>query len=195
MIPKAFTRGFLHTIVNLVLFSTVAFGQIQRDLVSGNLIQFNDNGVWCWYQDERAVVDTAGRRLMVGSVANNRGVGGSSRDGDIDVVFFDFQSRMSQRFTLAKGNSNFSGSDDHNAPAFLVRPDGKYLTGCTGTTTTTTPTTACTTAAFGDRNRCSIGVSSGPAASISRPPIPISFTSQQRAALTTSPEATTRARI
>jgi hypothetical protein len=115
--------------ITLTLFiSTDSFGQNGRDLVRGNLIQFNDNGAWCWYQDERAVVDTVAGRLVIGSIANNRGVGGTARDGDVDVVFFDLQSRISQRTLLAKGNSNFNGSDDHNAPAFLIRPDGKYLT-------------------------------------------------------------------
>lgn len=114
--------------IALTLFIRVAaVGQTGRDLVRGNLIQFNDNGAWCWYQDERAVVDTVSGRLVVGSIANNRGVGGSVRDGDVDVVFFDLQSEGSQRILLAKGNSNFYGSDDHNAPAFLIRPDGKYL--------------------------------------------------------------------
>ncbi len=31
---------------------------VPRDQVNGNLIQFSDNGAWCWYQDERSVVDT-----------------------------------------------------------------------------------------------------------------------------------------
>ena len=115
-------------VVTFTLFTgTISFSQTGRDLVKGNLIQFNDNGAWCWYQDERAVVDSINGRLIIGSIANNRGVGGTGRDGDVDVVFFDLQSRTSQRTLLAKGNSNFSGSDDHNAPAFLIRPDGKYL--------------------------------------------------------------------
>lgn len=126
------TTNFLSSrqgsILILTLFAlSIAFGQNARDLVRGNLIQFNDNGAWCWYQDERAVVDTVNGRLIIGSIANNRGVGGTSRDGDVDVVFFDFKTRISQRSLLAKGNSNFNGSDDHNAPAFLIRPDGKYL--------------------------------------------------------------------
>jgi len=97
-------------------------GQKAQDLVSGNLIQFNDNGAWCWYQDERAVVDVVGGKLIIGSDASRFGVGGSSRNGNIEVVIFDLQTGLSQRFTLMK-----AGCDDHNAPAFLVRPDGKYL--------------------------------------------------------------------
>lgn len=127
MIPKIFSNGFLHAIVIIVLVRMVALGQNARDLVKGNLIQFNDNGAWCWYQDERAVIDIAGGKLIVGSDANASGVGGSPRNGDIDAVIFDLQTGISQRYTLVEGGSNFSGSDDHNAPAFLVRPDGKYL--------------------------------------------------------------------
>ncbi len=127
MIAKMFLKRILIAVVVAIIAGMTSFGQTARDLVKGNLIQFNDNGAWCWYQDERAVVDTVTGRLIIGSIANNRGVGGTGRDGDVDVVFFDFQTRLSQRSLLAKGNSNFSGSDDHNAPAFLIRPDGKYL--------------------------------------------------------------------
>jgi hypothetical protein len=128
MIARMFHRRTLVAVVLTLVAGMTVLGQTARDLVKGNLIQFNDNGGWCWYQDERAVIDTVAGRLIVGSIANNRGVGGTARDGDVDVVFFDFQKRVSQRMLLAKGNSNFGGSDDHNAPAFLIRPDGKYLT-------------------------------------------------------------------
>lgn len=94
-----------------------------RDFVFGNLIQFNDNGAWCWYQDERAVVDTSGNKLIVGSVASGAGVGGSPRNGAIEAVICDLESRQMTRSVL----STRFGCDDHNAPAFLVRPDGKYL--------------------------------------------------------------------
>jgi hypothetical protein len=100
-----------------------------RDLVSGNLIQFNDNGNWSWYMDERAVVDRAGGKLIVGSNASDLGVGGTPREGDVEAVIFDLQTGLSQRFTLKDG-STLPGvfySDDHNAPGLLVRPDGKYL--------------------------------------------------------------------
>ncbi|MDE3057422.1 MAG: hypothetical protein KGJ59_05650, partial [Bacteroidota bacterium] len=75
---------------------TAVFGQVQKDIVHGNLIQFNDNGAWCWYQDERAVVDTAQGKLIVGSVASDNGAGGSSREGNVEAVVFDLQSRTSQ---------------------------------------------------------------------------------------------------
>ncbi len=95
-----------------------------RDLVNGNLIQLNDNGGWCWYQDERAVVDAVSNKLIVGSVASGAGTGGSTRNGAIEAVICDLQSFTCTRSVL----STRFGCDDHNAPAFLVRPDGGYLT-------------------------------------------------------------------
>jgi len=122
MTQKIFSNELLQTIVIIILLSTIAFSQEARDLVSGNLIQFNDNGAWCWYQDERAVVDVVGGKLIIGSDASGNGVGGSSRNGNIEAVIFDLQTGLSERFMFMQ-----AGCDDHNAPAFLVRPDGKYL--------------------------------------------------------------------
>jgi hypothetical protein len=84
---------------------------------SSSIIQFNDNGGWCWYQDERVLVDTAAGKLIIGSVAS-----GGSRDGDIDAVIYDL---ATQKSTLSKlGNLSI---DDHDAPAFSIRPDGQYV--------------------------------------------------------------------
>jgi Secretion system C-terminal sorting domain len=105
-----------------VLLGARGLGQNARDLVKGNLVQFNDNGAWCWYQDERAVIDIAANKLILGSDASGSGVGGSTRNGVIDAVIFDLRSGLSERYFLMQ-----AGCDDHNAPAFLVRPDGKYL--------------------------------------------------------------------
>ncbi|MDZ7393984.1 MAG: T9SS type A sorting domain-containing protein [candidate division KSB1 bacterium] len=92
------------------------------DLVAGNLIQFNDNGAWCWYQDERAVIDTSTNKLIVGSVACPSGAGGPSRSGLVESVILDLETRQPKRYILMT-----AGCDDHNAPAFLVFPDGRYL--------------------------------------------------------------------
>ena len=32
-------------------------------------VLLNDNGAWCWFQDERAIIDPANKTLLVGSVA------------------------------------------------------------------------------------------------------------------------------
>jgi hypothetical protein len=96
-----------------------------RDLVAGNLIQFGDNGAWSWYMDERAVVDAAGGRLIVGWDASDNGVGGSPRNGAIEANVYDLQTGARQQTVLLP--SGVLGCDDHNAPAFMVRGDGKYL--------------------------------------------------------------------
>jgi len=121
MHKKILSNRFLHAIILLALSSVTTFGQTE-DIVNGNLIQFNDNGAWSWYQDERAIVDTLNGKLILGSDASDNGIGGSSRDGLIEAVIFDIQSASLEKFTLA----DFS-CDDHNAPAFFVRPDGNYI--------------------------------------------------------------------
>lgn len=101
----------------------------QRDLVVGNLIQFNDNGAWCWFQDERAVVDTQRGKIIVGSVASDNGRGGGPREGDVEVSIFDLATGTSQIYTLKSGDSHPSVfyADDHNAPGLLILPNGHYL--------------------------------------------------------------------
>ena len=53
------------------------------DYVAGTLMVFNDNGAWSWYQDDRAIVDAAAGNLLIGSVSNKAGSGGSARDGSV----------------------------------------------------------------------------------------------------------------
>jgi len=87
---------------------------------ANGIIQFNDNGGWNWFQDERAVVDRAKNKFVIGSVAN-----GGARDGNIEAVVYDVAAGTKQLFTLGTGLKAYP--DEHNAPAFLVRPDGKYF--------------------------------------------------------------------
>jgi hypothetical protein len=98
-----------------------------RDLVSGNLIQFNDNGAWSWYMDERVVIDKTTGKLVVGYDLSGSGVGGSPRNGSIEAVIYDLQTGGRQNSVLLPSGGHGFGCDDHDAPAFMVRPDGKYL--------------------------------------------------------------------
>ena len=88
------------------------------DAVAGTKITFNDNGGWCWYQDERAVVDTKAGKLIIGSVGS-----GGSRNGNIEAVVYDLAAGTKIGPTRI-GNLSV---DDHNAPSFNIRPDGKYV--------------------------------------------------------------------
>ncbi|HTQ07015.1 MAG TPA: hypothetical protein VMI54_24320 [Polyangiaceae bacterium] len=87
---------------------------------TSSIIQFNDNGAWCWYQDERALVDTKANKLIIGSVAS-----GGSRNGNIEAVIYDLASKKSTLYTVS--TSIAANIDDHNAPALIIRPDGKYV--------------------------------------------------------------------
>ena len=82
-----------------ILLVTVSFGQTGRDLVKGNLIQFNDDGGRCWYQDERVVVDIATGNILLGSDGSGIGVGGSPRSGDVEAVLFDLRTRTTWSWT------------------------------------------------------------------------------------------------
>ena len=91
-------------------------------VMAADVIQFNDNGGWCWYQDERAIVQ--GDKLFLVSVANELGKNGSSRQGDIEVMSYDLAKGGKVARTVL--HKNFQ-SDDHDAPALLSLPDGKIL--------------------------------------------------------------------
>ena len=56
---------------------------------AGEVIAFNDNGGWCWYQDERVIVHDG--KLIIGSVANRSGTDGQNRHGNIEVSVYDIE--------------------------------------------------------------------------------------------------------
>ena len=82
-------------------------------------IVLNDDGGWCWFEDPRVVVDAG--NLVLGSVAN--GSHDPARKGDIDVVSYDLAAGTLVRSTLHKNLQ----ADDHDSPALLLRPDGRWL--------------------------------------------------------------------
>ncbi len=105
---------------------------VPADLVGGNLVQFDDNGIWTWYSDERTVIDTNENKIVAGCVENGSGLGGIPRDGNINVTVWDVQSGTGPRYTLRTNLTSFGGGDDHNAPGLLVMSNGHYLAMYTG---------------------------------------------------------------
>lgn len=93
------------------------------DWVSGKLIVFNDDGAWCWYQDERAIIDPSNGLLLIGSVAAGEGPAGPARRGNIELTSYDLATGKAQVIVLHEKLE----ADDHDTAALLIRPDGRYL--------------------------------------------------------------------
>ena len=92
--------------------------------VAVKLVELNDNGAWSWFMDPRAIIDHG--QLIVGSV---RAVGkykqnmDDPRWGNVEVAVYDIATGKAATAVL----HHHLEQDDHDAPAFLVRPDGRYL--------------------------------------------------------------------
>lgn len=83
----------------------------------------NDNGAWCWFQDERALVDPDSQTLVVGSIAAAEGPGGETRSGNVELTVVDLREGTSTVVTL---HERFE-TDDHDVPALWRRSDGRWL--------------------------------------------------------------------
>lgn len=91
--------------------------------VAGSLIRLNDNGAWSWFMDERVIVHEG--KLIVGSV---RAVGDFRNNtdpdwGNVEIAVYNLASGAIDRAVLHR---HFE-QDDHDGPAFLPLPDGRYL--------------------------------------------------------------------
>jgi hypothetical protein len=94
------------------------------DRVAGNMMLINDNGGWCWYQDEKIAYDPVGRNVLTSTAAEGTGFGGvnGTRTNDMDFTAFNIDTGKRTRVV----HHDFGG-DDHNMGAFWIRPDGRYL--------------------------------------------------------------------
>lgn len=91
--------------------------------VAGSMIRLNDNGAWSWFMDERAIVHDG--KLIVGSV---RAVGDFKNDaapgwGNVEIAVYDLASGQVRQTVL---HPRFE-QDDHDGPALMPMPDGRYL--------------------------------------------------------------------
>jgi len=85
------------------------------------------NGGWCWFQDERALVDPATGTLLLGAVASTGGAGGDSRGGDVDLHVVDLDRLGGQNAATTIVLHAGLESDDHDNPALWRRDDGRWL--------------------------------------------------------------------
>ena len=85
---------------------------------------------WCWFQDQRAIIDNCDPQqpiLLTGAVTY--GDKDSDKRGDIDLYWAKISTNIKKPL-LKKGRFELDNQlqmDDHAAPAFMVRADGKYL--------------------------------------------------------------------
>ncbi|WP_442481688.1 BNR-4 repeat-containing protein [Aeoliella sp. SH292] len=80
------------------------------------------NGVWSWFEDERAIVDHSdpdNPLLILSSVS----AGSGAERGDIDLLWRNLRTGQQGHFELA----NQFEQDDHDSAALYIRPDGRYL--------------------------------------------------------------------
>src|SRR5256885_7653476 len=92
--------------------------------VGGALVQLNDNGAWSWFMDPRVIVNEG--KLIIGSV---RAVGSNQanvtdpRSGNVEVSVYELETGATHTVVLHPHLEQ----DDHDAPAFYVRTDGRIL--------------------------------------------------------------------
>ena len=92
-------------------------------------VVLNDDAGWCWFQDERAIV--VGDRLLFGSVAAGRA--DPARRGAVEATAVDLRTGAATRSRLSASPVEREGRyDDHDAPAFVVRGDGRILAAWAG---------------------------------------------------------------
>lgn len=82
-------------------------------------ITFAKNAGWCWFQDERAILD--GRKLIFAAVAGTDGHG--HQGGDVFVTEYNLDTGKVAQFEL----HDRLDRDDHAVPALLKLEDERYL--------------------------------------------------------------------
>lgn len=84
----------------------------EEEFVLAGLYILNEDGAWCWFQDERALIYN--NKLAVASIKAN---------GDNQITTFNLDSGNLTNFIL---NTGFE-ADDHNLPGLLLREDGHLM--------------------------------------------------------------------
>lgn len=102
-------------ILSPAVFLLYLFGAFNAMSQNNTIVEFVQNAAWCWFQDERAVIDTTKEKLIIGS-ANT----GSS----VDLTIYDLKAK---KVDSKKGFGKLEYTDDHNSPGICIAPDGNYV--------------------------------------------------------------------
>jgi autotransporter-associated beta strand protein len=89
------------------------------DDVAGHFVDLKPNGGWSWFQDPRVIADN--NQLIFGSVAGTTNAFANA--GDVQVTSYNLSNATTAVSTLAPAFQ----SDDHDVPALLTLPDGRYM--------------------------------------------------------------------
>lgn len=93
----------------------LSFSQSAKDYVDETVYKYVSDGCWCWFQDERAVIDTVKNKLVIGS---------TNMQSSCDVTIFNLQTK---KVESSKRFGKLEYSDDHNAPGICIAPNGNYV--------------------------------------------------------------------
>jgi hypothetical protein len=85
-----------------------------------DLIEFTEDGGWCWFEDPRALIHDG--KLIIGVVSS--GYLDPEQKGDIRSVIYEIQTGERSSIELFDQLQ----LDDHDSPVFLGLPDGSVLT-------------------------------------------------------------------
>lgn len=101
-----------HIVSMAILLLISLYMILLLDGVSDNPRTLNHDGVWCWFQDERALIhnDT----LFVASISSM---------GEIQITSWNFRT---DKIYITTIKENFP-KDDHNVPGILLRNDGHLM--------------------------------------------------------------------
>ncbi len=83
------------------------------------VVTLNDDGGWCWFEDERAIVHDG--KLIVGTIA--AGTHDPARRGNVELTVLDLATGATRRCVLHERLER----DDHDSPALAVCGDGRLL--------------------------------------------------------------------
>jgi hypothetical protein len=119
----------LDTLIASLLATSLAAPGSTAEPAESQPVVLNDDAGWCWFQDERALV--VGGRLVFGSVASGRT--DPARLGAVEATSVELRTRAVKRSRLSATRVERAGRyDDHDAPAFLERGDGRILAAWAG---------------------------------------------------------------
>lgn len=108
-----------YAIIGAIVF-LLSCDRLHRSIPVNQPIIISDDAGWCWFEGPRAVIDRD--HLVLGTVA--AGKYDTLRRGDIEISILDLKRGTLKVVELYDRLE----ADDHDSPALLKRPDGRFLT-------------------------------------------------------------------